>query len=113
MIVSPTRRSFAAESATDSWSPALLTEIGGQIGWLASGMNFRFKKPVYFGDTIECRLTISELDERNRAKADAIFKNQQNEIVIEANLTGIAPGPAERRVMEAMLAEGDLTNKHH
>jgi 3-hydroxybutyryl-CoA dehydratase len=26
---------------------SILTEIGGQIGWLASGMNFLFKKPVY------------------------------------------------------------------
>src|SRR5712672_1693491 len=33
---------------------SLATEIGGQIGWLASGMNFRFKRPVYFGDTIDC-----------------------------------------------------------
>ena len=50
---------------------SLLTEIGGQIGWLASGMNFRFKKPVYFGDAIECCLTIVELDDGNRAKAEA------------------------------------------
>lgn len=90
---------------------SLLTEIGGQIGWLASGMNFRFRKPVYFGDTIECRLTITELDDRNRAKAEAVFKNQQEEIVIEAHLTGIVPGSPEKRVMEAMLAEGDPTNK--
>jgi len=90
---------------------SLLTEIGGQIGWLASGMNFRFKKPVYFGDTIECCLTITELDDRNRAKAEAIFKNQQNEIVLEAHLTGIIPGFPEQRVMEAMLAEGDPTNR--
>jgi len=91
---------------------SLATEIGGQIGWLASGMNFRFKKPVYFGDTIECSLTITELDDRNRAKAEAVFKNQHNETVIEAHVTGIIPGPQERRVMEAMLAEGDPTNKH-
>ena len=26
----------------------LLTEIGGQIGWLASVMNFRFRRPVTF-----------------------------------------------------------------
>src|SRR5262245_2968523 len=39
---------------------SLVTEMGGQIGWLASEMNFRFRKPVYFGDTIECRLTITE-----------------------------------------------------
>ncbi len=90
---------------------SILTEIGGQIGWLASGMSFRFKKPVYFGDTIECRLTITDLDDRNRAKAEAVFKNQQDEIVIEAHLTGIIPGVTERRVMGLMVAEGDPTNK--
>jgi 3-hydroxybutyryl-CoA dehydratase len=89
---------------------SLLTEIGGQIGWLASGMNFRFKKPVYFGDTIECCLTITELDDRNRAKAEAVFKNQQHEIVIEAHLSGVIPGSPEQRVMKAMLAEGDPSN---
>ena len=31
---------------------SMLTEVGGQIGWLASVMNFRFKKPVYFGGRI-------------------------------------------------------------
>jgi 3-hydroxybutyryl-CoA dehydratase len=90
---------------------SILTEIGGQIGWLASGMTFRFKKPVYFGDTIECDFTITELDERNRATAEAVFTNQQEEIVIEAHLTGILPGVPEKRVMEVMLAEGDPTNK--
>lgn len=89
----------------------MLTEIGGQIGWLASGMNFRFKKPVYFGDTIECCFTITELDDRNRAKAEAVFKNQKNEIVIEAHVTGIIPDLPEKRVMEVMVAEGDPTNK--
>jgi 3-hydroxybutyryl-CoA dehydratase len=90
---------------------SLLTEIGGQIGWLASGMNFRFKKPAYFGDTIECRFTITELDDRNRAKAEAMFKNQRDETVIEAYVTGVTPRLPERRVMEVMMAEGDPTNK--
>ncbi len=90
---------------------SILTEIGGQIGWLASGMNFRFRKPVHFGDTIKCCFTITELDERNRAKAEVVFTNQQDEIVIEAQLTGVIPGSPQRRVMEAMAAEGDPTNK--
>jgi len=90
---------------------SMLTEIGGQIGWLASGMNFRFRRPVYFGDTIECCFTITELDDRNRAKAEAVFKNQKDEIVIEAHLMGIVPGFPEKRVLEIMLAEGDPTNK--
>ncbi|MBO0797350.1 MAG: MaoC family dehydratase [Blastocatellia bacterium] len=86
---------------------SLLTEIGGEIGWLASGMNFRFKKPVYFGDTIGCHFTITEVDDRNRAKAEAVFKNQRDEIVIEASLTGILPSLAERHVMDAMITEED------
>jgi 3-hydroxybutyryl-CoA dehydratase len=89
---------------------SMLTEIGGQIGWLASGMNFRFKKPVYFGDAIACCLTITEVDERERAMADAVFMNQNGEVVIEASITGIVPGGAERRVLAAMMAEGDPTN---
>jgi acyl dehydratase len=89
----------------------MVTEIGGQIGWLASGMNFRFRKPVYFGDTIVCRLTITEIDDRHRAKAEALFRNQREEIVIEATVTGIVPGIPEREVIALMVAEGDPTNK--
>ncbi|MGB2645939.1 MAG: MaoC family dehydratase [Candidatus Acidiferrum sp.] len=90
---------------------SMLTEIGGQIGWLASGMNFRFRKPVYFDDTIECSMTITGIDERNRATAEAVFKNQGDEVVIEAHVTGIVPSEPERRVMELMVGEGDPTNK--
>lgn len=90
---------------------SMLTEIGGQIGWLASGMNFRFRKPVYFDDTIECLMTITGIDERNRATAEAVFKNQNDEVVIEAHVTGVVPGLQERSVMELMVSEGDPTNK--
>ena len=85
---------------------SLLTEIGGQIGWLASEMNFRFKKPVYFGDTIECSLTITEIDGRNRARAEVIYRNQDGAIVLEAELAGILPGDRERRILEAIVAGG-------
>lgn len=89
----------------------MLTEIGGQIGWLASEMDFHFKKPVYFSDTITCHFTITHMDDRGKAKAEAVFKNQNDETVLEADLTGIAPGPAERRIMNAMMAEGDPSSK--
>jgi len=89
---------------------SILTEVGGQIGWLASSMNFRFKRPVYFGDTIECTLTITAIDERRRARAEAIYRNQDGTIVLEADLGGIVPGPMEREVLKAMVAEGDPTN---
>jgi 3-hydroxybutyryl-CoA dehydratase len=90
---------------------SILTEVGGQIGWLASEMNFRFKRPVYFGDTIECTFTISKIDERNRARADVIYRNQDGTIVLEADLAGIVPGEPEREVLEAMVADGDPTNR--
>ena len=90
---------------------SLLTEIGGQIGWLATGMDFRFRKPVYFGDTVTCRFTLAEVGERGRARASAVFTNQHGETVLEADLTGRLPGEQERAVLAAMVAEGDPTNK--
>ncbi len=89
----------------------MLTEIGGQIGWLASCMNFRFKKPVYFGDTITCKLTIADISEGGRATAEVIYSNQNQETVLEALLTGILPSQKERAVLKAMVEEGDPTNK--
>jgi acyl dehydratase len=70
---------------------SMLTEIGGQIGWLASVMNFRFKQPVYFGETITCRFTITDIDAHLRASAEAIYFNQDGNIVLEAELKGILP----------------------
>jgi acyl dehydratase len=89
----------------------MLTEIGGQMGWLASVMNFRFKKPVYFGDTITCKLTITEIGARHRARAAAVYQNREGDVVLEADLEGILPAEPEREVLAAMVAEGDPTNK--
>ncbi len=86
---------------------SLLTEIGGQIGWLASEMNFRFKKPVYFGDTVECSLTITKIDGPNRARAEVIYRNQDGTVVLEAKLAGILPNERERKILDAIVAGGD------
>lgn len=90
---------------------SLVTEIGGQIGWLASGMTFQFKKPVYIGETIRCDLTITELDDEGRAKAEAAFINENDVVVLQSVLTGIIPGNRERQVMKDMVTEGDPTNR--
>jgi acyl dehydratase len=89
---------------------SLLTELGGQIGWLASGMEFRFRKPVFFGDTVTCRFTLLEVDEAGRARGSAVFTNQEGTTVMEAALSGRLPGEPERAVLAAMVAEGDPTN---
>ncbi|MBI4701108.1 MAG: MaoC family dehydratase [Deltaproteobacteria bacterium] len=91
---------------------SLLCEVGGQLGWLASGMSFGFRRPVYFGDTITCRLTITELDEpTGRARAHVEYTNQHGERVLEAELAGYLPSPAERAVLAAIVARGDPTNE--
>ncbi|MFH0996897.1 MAG: MaoC family dehydratase [Pseudomonadota bacterium] len=89
---------------------SMVTEVGGQIGWLASGMNFRFKRPVYMGETITCTLTITEIDEKGRARAEAVLVNQEGEVVITAHLAGRVPGQAEIQVLSRMVEEGDPTN---
>ena len=90
---------------------SMITQVGGQIGWLASRFDLRFMKPVYFGDTITCRLTIDDIDEKGSAKATAVYQNQEGTIVLEAYLEGVLPGAAERKVLKVMVDEGDLTNR--
>lgn len=53
----------------------MICEFGGQVGWLASGMDFKFIRPVYFSDTIECRITLTWLEDNGRAEAEGKFFN--------------------------------------
>lgn len=89
---------------------SMLTEIGGQIGWLASEMHFRFKKPVYFGERVTCKFTITDIDDRGRAKANAAFAKDDGTLVLEAVLKGRLPGEEEKKIM-AEMADGNLSNK--
>ena len=89
---------------------AMLCEAGGQWAWLADGMSFRFLRPVALGDTIECRVTIREVGERGRARAEAELTNQRGETVVRAELTGFLPVGDERALLLEMLAAGDPTN---
>ena len=82
---------------------AMISEIGGQIGWLASEMRFNYKKPVYFGDTITCDFEITEVDEKGRAIASAEYTNQDGVVVIQGVLKGILPGSPEREIMQRLV----------
>ena len=83
----------------------MITEIGGQMGWLASGMSFRFRKPVYLGDTVTCRCSLIRVDEGLRARAEAVFTNQHGDTVLEADLYGVLPDAAARKVLQELLDE--------
>jgi acyl dehydratase len=68
---------------------SMMTQIGGQMGWLASRFDLHFKKPVYFGDIITCKVTLNDIDEKGRFKATAGFVNQKGTTVLDAVLEGI------------------------
>ena len=78
---------------------AMITELGGQMGWLASGMDFKFKKPVYPEETVTCTVTLDQVDPDGKARATAVFTNDDGEVKIKAFLYGILPGPRERAIM--------------
>jgi acyl dehydratase len=78
---------------------SLVTEIGGQNGWLASKLDLRFKKPVYIGDTVTCSLTISCMAGKGLTEAKAVCRNQSGEIVLEAFLKGYIPFDDEIQVL--------------
>jgi 3-hydroxybutyryl-CoA dehydratase len=103
-------RNFPAPVCHGLLTASLVTEIGGQIGWLASAMSFRFKGPVYAGETIICRWVITDIDPNGRAKASVAITKEDGVTVIEAEISGIVPGPEERKVLNQMLSEGDPAN---
>jgi len=89
---------------------SMVCEPGGQWAWLASGMSFRFLRPVYVGDTVTCELAIRELDAHGRARAEAVFTNQRGETVMRGELLGRLPVGDDRRLLCRMLERGDPTN---
>jgi len=89
---------------------SLVTEIGGQAGWLALEMTFTFLKPVYFGDTVTCEMTITSLSENGHIEGVASYRKSDDTLVLKGHLKGIAAGEPEQEVLRTMLDEGDITN---
>ena len=90
---------------------SMICEFGGQVGWLATGMNFKFIKPVYFDETITCRVKITKIEKSGKAEAEAFFFNASGEKVCCCLMTGRLPRAHERIILAQMVAEGDPTNK--
>jgi 3-hydroxybutyryl-CoA dehydratase len=90
---------------------SMICEFGGQVGWLATGMNFKFINPVYFNDTIQCSITITKIEKTGRAEAEAYFTNQNNKQVCYAHMTGRLPIKNEKKLLVKIVKEGDPTNK--
>ncbi|NMZ37035.1 MaoC family dehydratase [Pseudomonas proteolytica] len=80
----------------------LITEVGGQLGWLASSMSLRFKRPVYVGDELTCVWKIIGIGEGDRAEAEVIVNNSAGQRVLLAETTGFIPNDAERKLLASM-----------
>ncbi len=78
---------------------SMLTEIGGQWAWLATGMNFRFLAPVYVGDTVALEVRVLSRDEKNFTSAEACWTKQDGTKVIEGSLFGYPPTADQRRIL--------------
>lgn len=88
----------------------MVCEVGGQLAWLATAMEFHFRKPVFFGDTITCRVTVTSVDARGWAKAEALYTNQHGEVVVSARMEGQVPRGQSRELLARRLDQGDPYN---
>jgi len=79
---------------------SMICDFGGQVGWLATGMSFKFIRPVYPGQTITCTITIDSIEPSGRAEARAILTDEDGEPVCHAALTGRLPLAPERELLK-------------
>jgi len=103
-------KGFGGPIAHGLLAGSMICEIGGQLGWLATEMQFAFKKPVYPGDTITCDLTVESIDASHFARAHARLCNQDGAEVISVRLEGYLPDAAARERLHRMMEAGDPTN---
>jgi 3-hydroxybutyryl-CoA dehydratase len=55
-------------------------------------------------------LTITDIDKKGFARAEAIITNEKGIVVVESVLKGSLPGQKEKEIIRQMLSEGDPAN---
>jgi acyl dehydratase len=71
---------------------SLPTKIGGDLNFVAREMTFRFVRPVYAGDMIECRVTLTDIREEPEfvnVSSQWTCVNQRGKEVMNGNAVGI------------------------
>ena len=70
----------------------LPTKIGGDLNFIAREITFRFLRPVFAGDTIECVVTLMELepgDQWTRMSSKWVCRNQHLKEVMTGEARGV------------------------
>lgn len=74
----------------------LPSKISGEMNFLAQNLAFKFIQPVFVGDTVHCIVTVTDLEEtgeRLKVSATVLCHNQQGNIVLRGQTTGLICEP--------------------
>ena len=89
----------------------MICEAGGQWAWLASGMNFKFIKPVYFDRNRHLRNHHQYPGRPGEPQPLGPYSPiQRKKSSLTADLKGFLPMNKSRSVLSDMIEEGDPTN---
>ena len=72
----------------------LPTKLGGDLSYLARTMEFEFLRPVFVGDTIDCRSTCVRAEPepgRLACSFEVVCTNQNGKEVLRARSSGVIP----------------------
>jgi 3-hydroxybutyryl-CoA dehydratase len=70
----------------------LPSKISGELNYVAREMALDFVRPVYIGDTISCKILITNVQDNEHGthiSADLSCYNQNDEIVLTGHTTGV------------------------
>ncbi|MEO8433630.1 MAG: MaoC family dehydratase [Pyrinomonadaceae bacterium] len=77
----------------------LPTKIGGDLNFIAQEMLFKFHRPVFAGDTIECEITVVDLEPTEkfmRLATTVVCRNQHGKEVMTGEASGVIRNSVER-----------------
>jgi 3-hydroxybutyryl-CoA dehydratase len=72
------------------------TKIGGDINFIAREMNFRFLRPVFAGDTVECEVIIVQIapaENYTTVRTEFVCRNQDGKDVMTGYAEGVVRNP--------------------
>ena len=70
----------------------LPTKIGGDLNFIAMEITFEFLRPVFSGDTVECEVTLMELepgDQFTKLISKWVCRNQHGKEVMTGHARGV------------------------
>ncbi|MCB1137402.1 MAG: hypothetical protein KDK23_01550 [Leptospiraceae bacterium] len=80
---------------------SMLTDIGGQLAFLATEMRFEFLQPAYFGEKIRCEWMFTDVHGL-LAEAEVTFTNAAGRRILVAHIKGRLPDEQQRKMLERL-----------